>query len=310
MPSFLPLPWSPNPDDHALTLRAEAVLHHGMGIRVHPPLELLPGKDSLSESRLWRLGFEFILKSSPATAFHLQTAALARDLLLACQGIAGIPRLIHKGPPLVEAGRVWMLLEMLTGEPWNPWCSHVAAMHEEANALLKSLHDRSRAVLGGRQGPFPCFSIRCEGLKRLGELAPLLAKKGGQGGLEQRVAFRLLARQRDYEQAMACLPASGSMVVIHGDPRPANWIFKGGVLAGLIDYGACRWDHPLSDFGRLASGLPGAVIEDETTLLLARTNRWGAMTRWCAKVVESGAPWDVSEQHRVEELLRLDEADA
>jgi hypothetical protein len=51
------------------------------------------------------------------------------------------------------------------------------------------------------------------------------------------------------------------------------------------------------------------ITGDEMTVGLARTNRWGAMTRWLAGVMDSEARWSMPERQRVEELLRLDELD-
>lgn len=309
MPSFLPLPWSPNPDD-SLNQQAELILRNRMGLFVNSPLELLSGTDSLTNACLWRVDTHCVLKSVPATPHHVETARLARDLLVACQGIEGIPRLFHADSPLLEGGRVWTLMEWFQGEPWNPWPTPRSAACDDACVLLKTIHERTGTVLGNRKGPLPCVSIRHNILKQLRRLVPVLADIDRMGSLEKKLADRLISRHGEFEKIMQNMPANGPMVLIHGDPRPANWIMREGFLVGLIDFGSCRWDHPASDFGRLASGLARPITGDDMTVRLARTNRWGAMTRWLAGVMESGARWSVTEQQRVEELLRLDELDA
>lgn len=308
MPSFQPLPWSPSPDD-SFTHLAEKLLRDRMGLSVCEPLEQLPRFDSLTDARLWRVGSKYLLKCVPATHHNVETALLARNLLVACQGLDGIPRLIHADAPLLESGHVWMLLPWFSGKPWNPWHIPESGIHDAACSLLKRMHDRSESVLGYRIGELPCVASRWDWLKRLKNLVPLPVEINRMGDLERRLARRLLARQSDFERTMRKMPVNGTMIVIHGDPRPANWIINDGVLSGLIDFGSCRWDHPASDHARLVSGLPRALSGEEMTVFLARTNRWGAMTRWLAMVVESQARWSLSEQQRVEELLKLDETD-
>ncbi len=308
MPSFLPLPWSPNPDD-SQTQQAELVLRNRMGLPINSPLELLSRTDSLTNACLWRVDTHCVLKSVPATPHHVETARLARDLLVACQGIQGIPRLIHADSPLLEDDRVWTLMEWFQGEPWNPWLWPRSAIYDEARTLLKTIHERAGGVLGNRKGPLPCVSLRLNILKQLRRLVPALPGIDRLGSLEKKLADRLISRHSEFERIMQNMPAYGTKVLIHGDPRPANWIIREGFFVGLIDFGCCRWDHPASDFGRLASGLARPITGDEMTVGLARTNRWGAMTRWLAGVMDSEARWSMPERQRVEELLRLDELD-
>jgi thiamine kinase-like enzyme len=59
-------------------------------------------------------------------------------------------------------------------------------------------------------------------------MVPLLAEIDRMGDLERRLVQRLLARQGDFERTMRKMPVNGTMIVIHGDPRPANWIISDG----------------------------------------------------------------------------------
>jgi hypothetical protein len=87
MPSFQPLPWSPSPDD-SLTHLGEKLLRDRMGLSVREPLEQLHRFDSLTDARLWRVGSKYLLKCVPATHHNVETALLARNLLVACEGLA------------------------------------------------------------------------------------------------------------------------------------------------------------------------------------------------------------------------------
>lgn len=305
--TWLPRPLLSRVGD-SLNLAAGKLLATRLQLAEIPILQPVANDDSHGNSLLWRWGANRVLRAT--TVRHGVNGSLihAWDLLEACRDIQGIPHKWHPRPAWEYEGFFWTLLDWLPGESWDPWKQLSLSLFEDASNLIGLILVRSTNLLGSKFGILPCVKRRRELSASLSVLLGRFQEEREPPAVLTRLAVCLENRMGEFNRLAMKLPETGPLIVVHGDPRPSNFIVGPSGEFGLSDFNNCRLDHPASDLARLISGLPGVPRSDALTVDLARTNRWGSMVQWFAKCLETRC-LEPKIESRLNELMTLDRLD-
>jgi len=302
--------WHPAADGDQLNRQAQAVLskHHALYDR-EPLQRLSRPSSSFGDCSIWRLGPHLVLRAMPENPSILRGLSDAWDLISACVGIEGIPKQINHRPAWTGFGHYWTLAEWLPGHSWNPFePSRIDAL-EHAKGLLQQIQKRSIESFGIQFGTLPGVASRKKLANRLPQVLTQATRDKNLPLEIVRLSIQLEKRSGEFSNLASRLPENGPMILLHGDARPANFIIQPSGRLGLIDFYSCRRDHPEMDQARLHSSIPGPWVANPLVADLARTNRWGSMTRWLCQFAGSQGQISAPIKQRIEELIRLDSSD-
>lgn len=302
--------WQSGADGDQLNRHALAVLSENHALHVREPLQrLIRPSDSFGNCSIWRVGPHLVLRAMPENPAIVRGLCDAWDLIRACDGIEGIPRQIHRRPAWTGFGHYWTLVDWLPGNSWDPGEASQMEALERAKDLLHQILKRSIKSFGIQFGTLPGVASRRKLASSLPQALALAARNKTLPVEIVRLSIQLEKRRMEFNNLVSRLPENGPMVLLHGDARPANFIIQPSGKLGLIDFYSCRRDHPEMDPARLHSGIPCPWVASSLVADLARTNRWGSMTRWLCEFVGFQGQISAPLKHRLEELIRLDSSD-
>lgn len=220
----------------------------------------------LSGASVWRVvadGDPFAVRRWPP-AYRLERVAwitrTVTGLFQAGCGFVPSPVVPPSGAsPVDDGGALWDAAPWIDGRPLSP-----QATDEQLDAALAGLASLHRAAAGvPRADPAPAIGIE----DRLARLAGIPTKRPTPASIEKLADFAELPEIASRLAAAAAAATSRlapyrerapAGQVVHGDARPEHFLLRGSSLAGVIDFGALRWDCVEADVARFAGELaPG-----------------------------------------------------
>ena len=156
-------------------------------------------------------------------------------------------------------GRAWECADWVPGEPLLLVQPTPARLHAACEALRK-LH-AAWAEIAPQSAAFPGVARRLELLARGGGFVEEPLRQAAMRGLQ---------------------PWAGQVVPVQPclcDVHAGHVLFAGERVAGVIDYGAMKLDHPAVDFARLYGDV-GEPPAEELVRALAFAGTVGALVHW------------------------------
>jgi homoserine kinase type II len=186
-------------------------------------------------------------------------------LFLHDHGFPVAPPLLTKGKDTYVSilGIPYSLYPFIDGQPMDP--SNLRQLRASAETLAR-YHQLTAGYSGVpplSQAPFPkLFEEKLRDFRKYSETFDDSLSTLGMA--ESMLTFK--SSLDEIESEIQNLPYSSlPKVVIHGDYKPGNVLFKGDEVAAVIDFGRSRNEARLFDIAKTISGLLGTV-EDATFL--------------------------------------------
>jgi aminoglycoside phosphotransferase (APT) family kinase protein len=217
----------------------------------YPDLADLSIRESTSgfDNTIWRLGDDLVIRlPRRAIGARLMEHELRWLPELAPRMSLEIPTPLRAGQPSKEFSWPWSISKWIDGSPGNVVPSSTLSTATKPLAtFLRSLHVAAPAAA-------PSNEFRGVALGRYE--TSFLTRIGQIDDIDAEAVLRI------WRAAVDAPPWSLEPLWIHGDLHPANIIFRGGVVVGVIDFGDLCAGDPATDLAGAFLSLSLGTLEE------------------------------------------------